>query len=137
MELNLNELQIDALKEIGNIGAGNAATALSQLINKKVDMSVPQLDILEFSDMIKRVGNEDDEVVAVLLKVFGDIQGNILFLVKNEEAQKFFDTLMFGFSNINEEMFYSMFQEIGNILGNSYLNAVSQITNLSLLLFHQ
>lgn len=53
MEYTLNDFQIDALKEIGNIGSGNAATALSQMINKKVDMAVPQLDILEFNDMIK------------------------------------------------------------------------------------
>lgn len=132
MENILTDFQIDALKEIGNIGSGNAATALSQMINKKVDMAVPQLDILEFSDMIKRVGNEDDFVVAVLLKVFGDAPGNILFLIKQEEAERFSELMMFGMTEFNEELFVSIFQEIGNILGNSYLNAVTQISGLNM-----
>lgn len=131
MDLKLTEFQIDALKEVGNIGSGNAATALSQLINKKVDMEIPQLDILEFNDMIKRVGNDDDVVVAVLLKVFGDVLGNILFMIKNEEAEKFTNTLMFGMTELNEDMLYSIFQEVGNILGNSYLNAIAQMANMS------
>ncbi|SEG00046.1 chemotaxis protein CheC [Caloramator fervidus] len=133
MEFNLNEIQLDALREIGNIGAGNAATALSQLINKKVDMSVPQVDILLFNDMLTRIGNEEDLVIAVLLKVFGDAPGNILFVMKPDSARIIADEMLEGFSEINEDLYYSVYQELGNILGNSYLNALSKFTGLNLI----
>jgi len=133
MEFNLNEIQLDALKEIGNIGAGNAATALSQLINKKVDMSVPQVDILLFNDMLTRIGNEEETVIAVLLKVFGDAPGNILFVMKPDSAKIIADEMLTGFSETTEELYYSVYQELGNILGNSYLNALSKFTDLNLI----
>jgi chemotaxis protein CheC len=132
LDIVLSEMQLDALKEVGNIGAGNAATALSQLIDRKVDMTVPVVDVLPFDQMVNRIGNEEDLVVAVLLKVFGDAPGNILFLMKYEKAQDFAQTLLQGFSDVSEEVYMSVFQEIGNILGNSYINAISKLTGLSL-----
>lgn len=132
-QLELNDLQMDALREVGNIGSGNAATALSQLIDKKVEMTVPEIDILPFNDMIARIGNEDDIVVAVLLKVFGDAPGNILFIMKQEKSQEFAETLLQGFTEVSEEVYVSLFQEIGNILGNSYINAITKLTDLNLI----
>lgn len=132
MEHNLNEMQIDALKEVGNIGAGNAATALSQMINKKIDMSVPEINILPFDSMIEKAGYEEDMVVAVMLKVYGDAPGNILFVMSNETAQSLAGMLLMGFGDVSEEMYLSVYQEIGNILGNSYINAISKITGLNL-----
>lgn len=133
MEFNLNDIQLDALKEIGNIGAGNAATALSQLINKKVDMTAPQVDVLLFNDMVSRIGAEEDLVIAVLLKVFGDAPGNILFVMKPDSAKHIADEMLTGLEFQNEEIYYSVYQELGNILGNSYLNALSRFTELNLL----
>lgn len=132
MDINLSELQLDALREVGNIGSGNSATALSQMIGKKIDMTVPQVDILPFEKMIKRVGNEDQTVVAVLLKVFGDAPGNILFLMDEERAGRFSGMLLQSFGEVSEELYDSMFQEVGNILGNSYINAIVQLTGLNL-----
>jgi chemotaxis protein CheC len=132
LEMNLSEMQLDALKEVGNIGAGNAATALSQMINRKVDMTVPVVDVLPYEKMINRIGSEEDLVVAVLLKVFGDAPGNILFVMNYEKAEEFAQTLLQGFSDISEEVYMSVFQEIGNILGNSYVNAIGRLAGISL-----
>lgn len=132
MNMMLNEIQIDALREVGNIGAGNAATSLSQLISKKVEMDVPQIDILTFDEMLQRVGSEESMVVAVLLKVFGDAPGNILFMMDYERAQNFSEIMLQGYKDCSEDIYMSLFQEIGNILGNSYLNAISKLTGLSL-----
>ncbi|EYE88771.1 chemotaxis protein CheY [Fervidicella metallireducens AeB] len=133
MELELTELQLDALREVGNIGAGNAATAMSQMIDRKVDMTVPQVEILPFNEMINTIGQEDELVVAVLLKVFGDAPGNILFIMDMEKAQRLSEMLLMGYQDVSEEMFISVFQEIGNILGNSYINAITRLTPLNLI----
>lgn len=133
MENDLNEIQIDALREVGNIGAGNAATALSQMLNKKIDMTVPKVNILPFEKMVEEMGLEEDMVIAVMLKVFGDAPGNILFIMNNETAKSITDMLLLGYENVSEEILYSVYQEIGNILGNSYINAISRLTGLSML----
>jgi chemotaxis protein CheC len=126
-------MQLDALREVGNIGAGNAATALSQMIDRKVDMAVPVVDVLPYEKMVIRIGNEEDLVVAVLLKVFGDAPGNILFVMNYEKAEEFAQTLLQGYTDVPEEVYMSVFQEIGNILGNSYINAIAMLTGLNLL----
>lgn len=133
MDIELNFIQLDALKEVGNIGAGNAATALSQLINKKVEMAVPEVDLLPFEEMIKRLGQEDDRFMAVLLKVFGDAPGNILFIMNFERAQILADTMLRELGDFSEEIFTSMFQEIGNILGNAFINAIGKLTGLNMI----
>ncbi|SKA86122.1 chemotaxis protein CheC [Caloramator quimbayensis] len=133
MENSLNEIQIDALREVGNIGAGNAATALSQMLNKKIDMTVPKVNILPFENMLEAMGLEEDMVIAVMLKVFGDAPGNILFVMNDETAKSITDMLLTGYEDVSEEIYYSVYQEIGNILGNSYINAICKLTGLSLL----
>lgn len=133
MDRELSDIQLDALKEVGNIGSGNAATALSQMLNKKIDMTVPQVDILSYDDMIKRIGNEDDTVVAVLLAAYGDAPGNLLFIMNYDKAQEFSKFLLNGFEDVTEDLYISVFQEIGNILGNSYINAINKLTGLNLM----
>lgn len=132
LDITLNEIQLDALREVGNIGAGNSATALSQMLNRKIDMTVPEVSILPYDEMIHRVGNEEDEVVAVLLKVFGDAPGNLVFIMNYEKAQDFAGIMLQGFTESSDEIYMSVFQEIGNILGNSYINAINKLTKLSL-----
>lgn len=133
MDRELSDIQLDALKEVGNIGSGNAATALSQMLNKKIDMTVPQVDILSYDDMIKRIGNEEDTVVAVLLAAYGDAPGNLLFIMNYDKAQEFSKFLLNGFEDVTEDLYISVFQEIGNILGNSYINAINKLTGLNLM----
>lgn len=133
MDKELSEIQLDALKEVGNIGAGNAATALSQMLNKKIDMTVPEVDILPYDEMIKRIGSDEDIVVAVLLGAFGDAPGNLLFIMNYDKAQEFSKVLLNGFGDVTEDLYISVFQEIGNILGNSYINAINKLTGLNLI----
>ena len=130
--LELTELQLDVLREVTNIGAGNAATALSQLVNRRVYMGVPNVRITSFNEMIDEIGSDDETVVAVELKVFGDSPGNILYIMNYEKAYKFADVLLENFTERSDEVYMSLFNETGNILGNTFLNAISRFTGLNL-----
>lgn len=133
--LKLSAMQLDALKEIGNVGAGNAATALSQIINRKIDMTVPQVAILPLGDVPDVVGGPDVMVAGVYLRVFGPAPGSILFLLPRESAFYLVDTLM-GRSQGSQSldaMDESALLEIGNILAGAYLNALSYFTKFTLL----
>lgn len=127
--LDLNAMQLDALKEVGNIGAGNAATALSQLINKKVDMTVPSVNIVPFHEIFDRIGSEDI-VVGVLVRVLGDTPGNILFVFENEIALNIIELLIGKREDFISEMGNSVLCEIGNIISGAYMNAIARFTNL-------
>lgn len=130
----LNSLQIDVLREIGNIGAGNAATALSKMISKRIDMDVPKVNILEFKNVAELVGGPEVEVVGIYFKVTGDITGSIMFLL-DKKSSKLLTNLLMGKpddgSELNE-MEFSALQEVGNILAGSYLSSLSSLTNLKL-----
>lgn len=131
----LNSLQIDVLREIGNIGAGNAATALSRMISKRIDMDVPKVNILEFRNVAELVGGPEVEVVGIYFKVTGDITGSIMFLLDKKSAKLLTNLLMSRKSEEKEldEMDLSALQEVGNILAGSYLSSLSTLTNLKLI----
>lgn len=132
--LNLTDLQIDTLKEISNIGAGNAATSLSMLLNRKIDMSVPKATIAPFSAIPDIVGGAEQEVAGGFLKVDGDCPMEILFLIPKDQVFTFID-MLFGRTQGSctdwGEMEISAFKEIVNILAGSYLNALATFTNHS------
>ena len=136
MSLNdVNSMYFDVLKEIGNIGAGNATTALAQMLGTKVDMSVPQVSLLEFKDVGAIVGGEELIMVGILLGVEGDITGSIMFMIEKEGARHLTNKLMMvmGASEPGEdfnEMELSALREVGNIITGAYLNALSGLTNL-------
>ncbi|MDR3349660.1 MAG: chemotaxis protein CheC [Acidaminococcales bacterium] len=134
--LELTPAQLDALKEIGNVGAGNAATALSQIINKRIDMTVPEVSILPLGDVPDIVGGPDNMVAGVYLRVFGQAPGSILFIMPINSAFDLVNMLMgreksqdYTFTVMDE----SALMEIGNILASAYLNALSYFTKLTLL----
>ena len=134
--LNLSVMQLDALREIGNVGAGNAATALSQIINRKIDMTVPQVSILPLGDVPDVVGGPDAMVAGVYLRVYGPAPGSILFLMPRDSAFYLVDMLMGreqGFTTSLNSMDESALMEIGNILAGAYLNSLSFFTKLTLL----
>lgn len=138
-ELNLEQVStqyFDVLKELGNIGAGNAMTALSQMLNCKVDMKVPQVELLEFKDVGAAMGGEEQIMVGVFLGVDGDITGSMLFLVEVESAKHLINKMMPGMAQPGgelTEMECSAMQEIGNIITGAYLNSLAQITNLMII----
>lgn len=133
---NLDNIQLDVLREIGNIGAGNAATALAKMLNKKVDMDVPKVKILEFKEVNSILGSAETVVIGILLNVSGDLTGNIMFILERRAARVLVNILM-GKPAEEEgefsEIEYSALKEIGNILAGSYLNALSALTNLTIL----
>lgn len=127
--LNFSPIQLDALREVGNIGAGNAATALSQLLNKKVDMTVPSINIVPFETIFSRIGGEE-VVIGVVVRVLGDTPGNILFLFEKDVALNFIETLTGQREDEISEMGNSVLCEIGNIICGTFMNAIARFTNL-------
>lgn len=125
----------DVLKELGNIGAGNATTALAQMLQTKVDMKVPQVRLLNFSEVGEVLGGEEQIVVGIYLAVEGDITGSIMFILEQQAGKVLIEKLM-GVSVPEEgynEIEISALQEIGNIISGAYLNSLSQLTNLKML----
>ncbi len=135
-EFNLSVNQLDALREIGNVGAGNSATALSQIINKRIDMNVPKVALVPIESVPDLVGGPDTIVVGVFLRVYGKAPGNILFLLPQKSAFYLVDTLMgreHGTTRKLDFMDESALMEIGNILSGAYLNAFFTFTHISML----
>lgn len=131
----VSESYFDVLKEIGNIGAGNAMTALSQMLQCKVDMKVPQVKLLEFSEVGSLMGGEEQVMVGVFLGVEGDITGSMMFLVEKQSAKHLVNKLMMGMVPEGDdfsEMEMSAMQEVGNIITGAYLNSLSTLTNLKI-----
>lgn len=136
-QLNLDQIdnmQFDVLREIGNIGAGNATTALSQMINSKIDMKVPKVDLLEFKDLAEIVGGAEKLVVGILFTLEGQIDGMMMFMMDMEAARHLVNLLVGGTSeNITDEfteMELSALNEIGNIIAGAYLSSLSSLTNI-------
>jgi chemotaxis protein CheC len=124
----------DVLKELGNIGAGNATTALAQMIGSKVDMTVPQVKLLEFYELGSLMGGEEQIMAGISLSVEGDITGSIMFLLKQEAAKHLINQLMPGMGDPAafefNEMELSALRELGNIIAGAYLNSLASLTNL-------
>ncbi|MCT4613015.1 MAG: chemotaxis protein CheC [Clostridia bacterium] len=128
---SLNDVHIDVLKEVGNIGAGNATTALSKMLNRPIDMDVPKVRVLEFSDVATLIGGEEETVTGILLSLEGDIKGMMMFVLEHESSKKLVELLMGMKVEEFGEIETSAMKEIGNILTGSYLTSLSSLTNLS------
>ncbi|MBR6159542.1 MAG: chemotaxis protein CheC [Lachnospiraceae bacterium] len=133
---NMEGVYFDVLREIGNIGAGNATTALAQMLNTKVDMHVPKVDLIGFSEIGEVMGGEEQIMAGIYLVVEGDISGSIMFLLEKSSAKALVARLM-GTGNDSadgdfDEMELSALKEIGNIITGSYLSSLSTLTNLTI-----
>ncbi len=131
--LNFPEFKLDILKEIGNIGAGNAATALSILLDKPIDIGVPKVKVMPFDQISNITGDSEQEVIAVFLAIEGAISGNIFFILTHRSARMLLASIMefkatkeSGFS----EMEQSAMQEMGNIMAGSFLSSLADFTHL-------
>jgi chemotaxis protein CheC len=134
--LDLSAMQLDALREIGNVGAGNSATALSQIINRKIEMNVPEVAIVPLNEVPDLVGGAEAMVAGVFLRVYGKAPGSVLFFLPKDSAFYLVDTLMgreHGSTDNLDFMDESALMEIGNILAGAYLNALAHFTKLTLL----
>ncbi|MGM8364115.1 chemotaxis protein CheC [Virgibacillus sp. W0181] len=134
----LSTEQKDLLREIGNIGAGNAATSMSKLVNKKINMQVPSVKIVTFDDMMELIGGPEEVIVAILFRIMGDMPGTVYFLLTIEEAENLVDELTFNsdFPIVDNgelnEFAVSALQEVGNILTGSYLTALADFTKVNM-----
>jgi chemotaxis protein CheC len=131
---DLNSSELEILKEIGNIGAGNAITSLAKMISKRVDMEVPVTRILDFREIPSILGREDDIIVGILLPIVGDLRGFIMFVLNQSSAHSLVNILLGKQEIENSEDFsdieISALKEVGNILVSSYISALSSLTNL-------
>lgn len=128
------EEYFDVLKELGNIGAGNATTALSQMMQCKVDMSVPQVKLLEFKELGEIIGGEEMIMAGIYLGIEGDITGSIMFLLEKQMARHLVNKLMGTCVEGEEfsEMELSALKEVGNIITAAYLTSLSSLTGLTI-----
>ncbi len=136
-EIRLDDMSneyFDVLRELGNIGAGNATTALAQMMQCKVDMAVPKVQLLEFKELGEAMVGEETVMAGIYLGIEGDIKGSIMFLLEKAAAKHLVGKLMGMESEGYEftEMEFSALKEVGNIITGSYLNSLSSITNLAI-----
>jgi len=133
----ITSMHLDVLKEIGNIGAAHAATSLSSLLGKKVDMRVPKVEMVSFDDMMELAGGPENVVTGIYLRIEGDLTGSMFFVLPIEQSNRFIrnlihdDTFDFQSPSISE-LGISAMQELGNILSGSYLSALSDFTGLKI-----
>ena len=128
---NLNEIQLDVMREIGNIGAGNACTALSCLLGTTIDMSVPKIQLLGFDDTSDYLGGPDVEVLGVKIDVKADLQGMMFHIVNKKFAERiintFYEKKLDTLASI-DEMDSSVISEMANITSGAYANAIATLS---------
>lgn len=129
---NINSMCLDLLKEVGNIGSGNAATSLSNMIAKKVDMQVPNVEVVETQKIVELFNDQEEITVGVYINFTGDIQGTILTLLDKDSAGRLIKSLIGQEpeSIIYNDMERSVVQELGNIMTSGYVNAISMFSSL-------
>ncbi|MEG0762611.1 MAG: chemotaxis protein CheC, partial [Oscillospiraceae bacterium] len=131
----LNSMQLDVLREIGNIGTGNAATSLSSMLQKAVNITVPTISILEYKQVTDLLGGPENMIVGIMFTLKGDVNGMMMFLLEKDFTHTVLNALLgqelHDFSEV-DEMAMSALQEIGNIMAASYVNAIAQLTGLTI-----
>jgi chemotaxis protein CheC len=131
----LKESQLDAMREVANIGAGHAATALSQMTNRTIMISVPQVKVKPLEDACDILGTPEDVVASVLMHMMGDLTGRAMVLFPEPSARVLCDFLLRrerGTTKAFGEMEQSALKEAGNILASAYLNALSDFMGMML-----
>jgi chemotaxis protein CheC len=129
VSVQYNEVQLDALRELANIGAGTASTALSEMLGRAIDLSVPDASVLPMADAVAALGPAEQEITGIALGVEGDLPATVLLLLTPSDAAKI--CVMLGLE-AGSELAPSALGEIGNVVGTSYLNALAGMTGLAI-----
>jgi chemotaxis protein CheC len=132
----LNAMHLDVLREIGNIGAGNAATSLSVMIDKTIDMATPSVKILEINDAVDNLGGPENIVVGILAELSGDVDGLIIFIIKQDFALNAINYLLHNNTpncTALTDIEFSVLAEIGNIMISSYIGAIASLSGLKII----
>ena len=130
----LSDMHIDALREIGNIGSGNAASSLAMMLSDQIDISVPVVRILDYEQVMEELGGPEQMIVGLLLCLDGDVNGMIMFLLHQNFANTLLASLI-GEADVGgtvDEMSYSALQEVANIMAASYVNAIADLTGFTI-----
>lgn len=133
--LDLSDMQIEAMKEVGNIGAGHAATALSEMLNEPVQIGTPKVEILPFGNLAKRVARDGMALSVVHMNVHGDAPCQIVVMFEKKQALSFVSifTGRPSDSDVIDEVVESTIKEVGNIIGGAYLTALTSLTGITLI----
>lgn len=127
MSAQYNDVQLDALRELANIGAGTASTALSEMLGRSIDLAVPDVSVLPMADAVDQVGPAEQEITGIMLGVEGELPGTVLMLLTPENAEKI--CVLLGLPP-DSDLAPSALGEIGNVVGTSYLNALAGMTGI-------
>ena len=128
MSAHYNDIQLDALRELANIGAGTASIALSEMLGHAIDLSVPNARVLPMADAVEQLGPPEQEITGIMLGVEGDLSATVLMLLTPEDADKV--CVMLGLET-DSEYAESALGEIGNVVGTSYLNALAGMAGMT------
>jgi chemotaxis protein CheC len=134
--LKLTELEMDALREVGNIGIGNGATAFSKIINKSIKIVIPDTKFIPLQKFSNEFGGPEKIITAIYLQIGGDLEGEVLFFFSHSDSLKLIDMLNgrpVGTTKIVDELGMSALKEMSNIFCGAYLTALSDLFNLRLL----
>lgn len=133
---NLSPIQRDALREIGSIGAGHAATALSQLVDKKVELTSPELEVIPFGEVPEVFGGPEQLVGAVYSRLLGDIAGGLLFMAPRDSSLALMDQMHSRPTGTSRSFGHdeeALFTHVASILGASFIAAIARMTDLNVL----
>lgn len=131
----LDDIQLDALKEISNIGMGHAATALSQMIGQPISLRVPRVTVTKISSVPEHLGGAETMMVGITLQILGDARGSIMLLFPQESAHRLLGCLLQRDERalVMNELTVSALKEVGNILASAYLSAICNLLHKSLI----
>lgn len=124
------DIRFDALKEIINIGGGHVATSLSLLINRRVDMHVPQVAVYSYDELYQMSFSEETTLYTLACPIIGELEGIFLFVLTEEAVDKLTSWLLYDFEQINDVLRYSAMNELMNIVTNSFLNAIAHLLSI-------
>ena len=134
--LSLKPMQMDALREVANIGAGHAATALSQMTNQRVMITVPQISVTPLEEVSVHIGAPEEPVAAVLMNMLGDLTGRTLLVFPRNAALRVSEMMLRkpeGSVTELGKLEQSAIMEAGNILSGAHMNALSDFMGIMLL----
>ncbi len=132
---DLNEMHVSVLSEIGNIGCGNAATALAQMLDRPVDMSTPEVGITSYNEAYEKLGGPETVMVGLVLTLKGDMSGMLMFLLPGDTACEIIN--MMAYTELKDwteidEMGFSAISEMANILSASFANAIADMAMMTI-----
>lgn len=131
---NMKDVHFDILKEVGNIGSGNAATALSELIHEKINMQLPKAELVMVEKISDIVGGADKIVSAILINLTGDIDGMMMFMLDDDSANHLINILLKNIDDAskNDKLRESAIKEAGNIIAGAYLRALASLIGITI-----